>query len=83
MAYERNGKVPEERTQPGIRVGKGRERVLLHHRGKAPGDLDDLLLLEELEDRLDVAEAASILADAEARGQKPIPWRTAKKKLGL
>ncbi|MCJ7504684.1 MAG: type II toxin-antitoxin system Phd/YefM family antitoxin [Acidobacteriia bacterium] len=45
--------------------------------------MEDLALLEELEDRLDVEQADAILARAKAKGEKPIPWEKAKKKLRL
>jgi hypothetical protein len=45
--------------------------------------VEDLALLEAVEDRLDVDEAEKILAEAKARGEKPVPWEKAKKKLRL
>ena len=68
------------------RVAYGRERIVLHRRGKdlaALVPVEDLVLLEQLEDRLDLEEAEKILAKSKARGEKPIPWEKAKKKLGL
>ncbi len=68
------------------RVAYGRERMLLHRRGKDLAALipvEDLVLLEELEDRLDARDVKRILARSKARGEKPVPWETAKKRLGL
>ncbi len=38
---------------------------------------------EPRENKLDVEEARRVLAEAEAKGEKPIPWEEAKKELGL
>lgn len=68
-------------------VAFGKERVILHRRGKdvaAIVPLEDLRLLERLieeaEDRLDIDEAERILADP---AEKPVPWEQARKELGL
>jgi len=68
------------------RVAYGRERIILHRRGRDVAALipvEDLALLEAVEDRLDVEEAEKILAEAKARGERPVPWEKAKKKLRL
>ena len=81
-----SGKVRQEFSETINRVAYGRERIVLHRRGKSLAALipvEDLALLEALEDRLDVEEADRILADAKAKRQKPIPWEKAKKKLRL
>ncbi|MBI2372311.1 MAG: type II toxin-antitoxin system Phd/YefM family antitoxin [Deltaproteobacteria bacterium] len=68
------------------RVAYRGERIVLHRRGKDVAALipvEDLALLEELEDRLDVEEGEKALAEAEAKGEKPVPWEQAKKDLGL
>lgn len=83
MTRSRGGKTPPEHAQSAIRLAYGRERTLLHHRGKTPAAIDDLVLLDEFGDRRDAEEAAGLLADANAKGEKPIPWATARKKLGL
>lgn len=80
-----SGKVRQEFSETINRVAYGRERIILRRRGRdlaAVIPLEDLMLLEELEDRLDVEEAEGILAEAKAKREKPIPWNTAKKKLG-
>lgn len=80
------GKVRQEFADTLNRVAYGRERVVLHRRGKDVAALipiDDLELLEAIEDRIDVEDADSILAEAKAKREKPIPWEKAKKKLGL
>jgi PHD/YefM family antitoxin component YafN of YafNO toxin-antitoxin module len=67
-------------------VAYGRERIVLHRRGRdvaALIPLEDLALLEAAEDRLEVDEAEKILAEAKARGERPVPWEKAKKKLRL
>jgi prevent-host-death family protein len=80
------GKVRQEFAETVNRVAYGRERVILHRRGKDLAALipfEDLMLLEELEDRLDLEEGERILGRAKAKREKPIPWDKAKKKLGL
>jgi prevent-host-death family protein len=81
-----SGKVRQAFAETINRVAYGRERIVLHRRGKdvaAVIPVEDLALLEEIEDRLDVREAEKVLAQSKARGEKPIPWEKAKKKLGL
>lgn len=66
------------------RVAYGKDRVVLHRRGKdlaAIIPIDDLTLLEALEDYLDVEAARKALADP--RNRKRIPWTKVKAKLGL
>jgi prevent-host-death family protein len=80
------GKVRQAFAETMNRVANGRERIVLHRRGKdvaALIPLEDLTLLEALEDRLDVREAEKVLAKSTGRGEKPILWEKAKKKLGL
>ena len=53
------------------RVDFGRERHVIERRGKAKAavvPMEDLKLLEELEDRLDVAEALEALKEVETEG---------------
>lgn len=66
------------------RVAYGKDRVVLHRRGKdlaAIIPMDDLALLQALEDYMDVEEARKVLADP--RNRKRIPWTKVKAKLGL
>ena len=59
-------------------------RVVLCRGGKDVAGLvplDDLLLLRELEDRLDLDEARAALAEADEKGT--IPWEQIKADLGL
>ncbi len=42
--------------------------------------MDDLILLEKIEDCIDVREAEKLLADPT---EKPIPYETVRKALGL
>jgi len=81
-----SGKVRQDFSETVNRVAYGGERIVLHRRGRdlaAVIPMDDLILLEELEDRLDVEEAERILAEAKTKRERPIPWKIAKKKLGL
>lgn len=53
------------------RSAYGKERIILTRRGKdlvAVIPLEDLLLLEELEDRLDLHDAKLALAEAKEKG---------------
>lgn len=79
-------KAREELAEMLNRVAYGRERVILERRGRSVAALvpiEDLELLEMLEDRLDLEAAKRALAEAKAKGEKPIPWKTVKKNLGL
>jgi prevent-host-death family protein len=81
-----SGKVRQDFAETVNRVAYGRERIILHRRGRDLAALipvEDLALLEAVEDRLDVEEAEKILAEAKARGERPVPWEKAKKKLRL
>ncbi|HEY2933577.1 MAG TPA: type II toxin-antitoxin system Phd/YefM family antitoxin [Acidobacteriota bacterium] len=65
------------------RAAFGKERVILTRRGKklaAVVPIEDVRLLEELENRLDLGEAARILAD---RHETPIPYKRARQRLGM
>jgi len=68
------------------RVVRKRERIVLRKGKKDVAALvpfEDLELLEELEDRMDVAAARKALAEAKKKGEQPIPWEKARKRLGL
>jgi prevent-host-death family protein len=68
------------------RVAYGGERVVLRRRGKdlaAIVPMADLKLIEEREDELDVREARKALAAMKRKGEKPIPYATVRKRLGL
>ena len=79
-------KVRQDFAETVNQVAYGRERIVLHRRGKdlaALISLEDLALLEKLEDRLDAEEAEKVLAEAKAKGEKPVRWEKAKKALRL
>jgi prevent-host-death family protein len=66
------------------RVAYGKDRVVLHRRGKdlvAIVSVEDLRLLEELEARVDLDEARAALKEADKKGT--IPWAKIKKDLGF
>ena len=66
------------------RVSYGKERIVIKRHGKelaALVPMEDLMLLEELEDRLDLEDARAALAEAEEKGT--VPWEKVKKDLGL
>ncbi len=68
------------------RVAYSGERIVITRRGKGVAVLvsvEDAEALEELENRLDVKEARRVLAESKRKGEKPIPWKQAKKALGL
>ena len=80
------GKARQDFAETVNRVAYGGERIIVHRRGRnlaALVPLEDLALLEELEDREDAEAARRALANAKAKGEMPIPWAQAKKKLGL
>lgn len=57
------------------RAAYGKERVVVRRRGKeivAVVPIDDLRLLEELEDRMDLADAWAALAETKKKGAKPL-----------
>ena len=66
------------------RAAYGKETIILTRRGKeiaAVIPLEDLQVIEEREDRIDLAEARKAWKE---QGKEPlIPWATAKKRLGL
>ena len=62
------------------RAAYGGERIVVHRRKKpvaAVVPMEDLEFLEELEDRIDIAEARKRL------NEPTIPWSKIKKELGL
>ncbi|MGE0274709.1 MAG: type II toxin-antitoxin system Phd/YefM family antitoxin [Nitrospiraceae bacterium] len=74
------GHLPASKAREGFadainRVAFGKERVVLRRRGKevaAMVPIDDLRLLEELEDRIDLADARAALAETRKKGAKPL-----------
>lgn len=74
----------EEFSEIVNRAAFGKERVVLTRHGKglvAVVPVEDLEVLEALEDRLEVEAAEKAIAEAEEKGEKPIPWEQAKKLL--
>ena len=70
------GHLPASKAREGFadainRVAFGKERVVLRRRGKevaAMVPIDDLRLLEELEDRIDLADARAALSETKKKG---------------
>jgi len=84
MARLAASKVREGFSDTINRVAYGRERVILHRRGKevaAVVPMEDLKLLEAIEDRIDLEEARKSLAHAKKHGATP--WEKVKRDLGL
>ena len=68
------------------KVAFGKERVVVERRGKklvAVVPVEDLALLEEIEDRLDAEAAKQAKVEARRKKEKPIPWKKARRQLGL
>ena len=66
------------------RVAFGKERMILTRRGKeivAVVPIEDVKLLESLEDRIDLEEARSALAESKKKGT--VSWEKIKIELGL
>lgn len=66
------------------RAAFGKERVTLTRRGKeivAVVPIEDVMLLEALEDKIDLEEARAALADSKKKGT--VSWDKIKKELGL
>lgn len=70
------GRLPASKARDGFadtinRVAYGKERVVLRRRGKevaAVVPIDDLCLLEELEDRIDLIDVRTALAETKTKG---------------
>ena len=63
-------------------VAYAKERVVLHRHGKAVAvvvSVEDWKILEELEDRADLAAAKKALAER----SKAVPWKSVKEEIGL
>jgi prevent-host-death family protein len=66
------------------RAAFGKERMILTRRGKelvAVVPIEDVKLLEALEDRMDLEEARTALAESKKKGT--VAWKKIKKDLGL
>ena len=86
MARITTHKAKESFAEKLNRVVSKQERIIVRRNGKdvaALVPMEDLVSLEELEDRRDLEEAKRAIADAKRKGEKPIPWAKAKKELGL
>ncbi|MDO8136858.1 MAG: type II toxin-antitoxin system Phd/YefM family antitoxin [Candidatus Brocadiales bacterium] len=78
------GKAREKFSELVSRVGYAKERVAVTRRGKtiaAIVPIEDMELLEKLEDRIDLEDARTALAEARKKGT--IPWKKVKAELGL
>ncbi|MCE5269961.1 hypothetical protein LLH00_01600 [bacterium] len=68
------------------RVAYNGERVEIHHRSGASLFLisaEDMELLETAEDLLDLQAVHKALEEMKAKGESPLAWDEAKKRLGL
>ena len=86
MARITTHKAKESFAEKLNRVVSKQERIIVRRNGKdvaALVPMEDLVALEELQDRRDLEEAKRAIADAKRKGEKPIPWAKAKKDLGL
>ena len=66
------------------RAAFGKERVTLTRRGKeivAVVPIEDVMLLEALEDKIDLDEARAALAESKKKGT--VSWDKIKKELGI
>jgi len=79
-------KTPKEFAEALDRVASKGERIVLERDGKnvaALVSVEDLALLEQLQDRIDDADAEAAVAEAAAKGEDPVPWARVKAELGL
>jgi prevent-host-death family protein len=84
MAHLPSSKAREGFADTINRVAFGKERVILRRHGKevaAVVPIADLRLLEDLEDRIDLADARSALVETRKKGAKPL--NVILKELGL
>ena len=81
-----SGKIRKDFSETVNRVAYGHERIIVRRRGKdlaAMVPVEDLMALEALEDLQDIKDADKALAHAKAKGEKPIPWKKARKRVGV
>ncbi len=84
MTHVAASKVRQDFADTLNRVAYGKQRVVLERRGKeiaAVIPIEDLRLLEALEDRIDLADARTALAEAKKKGTKSLD--VIMKELGL
>ena len=77
-------KLREDFSETLNQVAYAKERVVLYRHGKAIAavvPVEDLKLLQDLEDRIDLADARAAIAEAKKKGTKSL--RVVMKKLGL
>ena len=84
MTHVAASKVRQDFSDTLNRVAYGRQRIVLERRGKeiaAVIPIEDLRLLEALEDRIDLADARTALAEAKKKGTKSL--KIIMKEIGL
>ena len=67
-------------------AGVNKKRIIVTKKGKAVAamvPMEDVLLLQQLEDRADREAARLALAEMKQKGLKPIPYEQFRKELGL
>ncbi len=83
MLTKKVADVTRDMTDTINKVAVENQRIILEQRGKKVAaiiSMDDLVLLENIEDYIDVRDAEKLLADPM---EKPVPYETVRKELGL
>ena len=86
MGGIRKGKAKQAVTAIISRVARDRERVIVRRRGRGGAalvPLEDLVALEEMEDRLDARDFRAAKRQWEREGKKTVSWDKLKAELGI